>query len=222
MLPIEQEIYNTYLAVTRSQQNKPFKLRKNFIGFENTKDYIHIKRLANLFRKFPQIDKQLYFKAPFQVYKDDKQIYDLSFFSSMKGLNVYTTYFNTIKQQSPDSPEQLEFIRKSLKFIGLFCLNNKINISQYTTFKTNHNYNWIEHLSKNQISVYILLAFPRIYDIISSIPRDEIELFLQDLWSNFTSLKSKLDNSKEAKFVCQTGINKLNEYINSELNKNNN
>jgi len=221
MLEKEHRIYNSFLAISRSKQNKPFKLRKDFIGFENTADYIYIKRLNTFFGKFPHIDINTYFKAPFEIYKD-QPFFDLAFYASQKGIKAYTTYFKTIKQQAPDSPDQIEFIKQSLKFIGNYCIQHNINITQYIEHKKFNNYPWVEHLTKNQISVYILLAFPNLYNIINTIPRDEVELFLGDIYPNLFDLQNKFDKSTDAKRICQTGILKINEYINSEITKNNN
>ena len=56
MTNYEKNIYNTYLRISRSQQNSPYKLRKNFNNFEDTENYVYVKRLAGFFRSYKHVD----------------------------------------------------------------------------------------------------------------------------------------------------------------------
>jgi len=72
----EKYIYNTYLRIYRTQQNKPFRYRKNFTDFTEHELYVFVKRLGNFFKKFKHINIDLFFKAPYELYPDDDSIYD--------------------------------------------------------------------------------------------------------------------------------------------------
>ena len=91
----EKDCYNNYLAATRSIKNKPFKLRKDFSGFEDSEDYIYVKRMAHFFAKFPHIVKQWYFEAPFKIY-EDQDYFPLKFYASQKAIKTYTLYMKHI------------------------------------------------------------------------------------------------------------------------------
>ena len=85
---LEHHVYNTWLAVTRSKQDKPFKLRKNWSDFEDKPEYITVKKLANLFKRYDNIDINEWFEAPYEIYPERVQ-YDLKYYTQMK---QYTTY----------------------------------------------------------------------------------------------------------------------------------
>ena len=218
MTNFEKNIYNSFLVASRKAKNQPFNVRKNFMGFEQTEDYFYIKRLSNLFGKFPDVTIDIYFKAPYDIYPDEKY-FDLKFYASPKGLKSYSLYIKKLKLQSPDDPEQLEFIRKSLKVIGLYCVENNIHLNNYLTHKIYHTYTWLEHIAKGKVSIYTLLEFPQLYDIISTLQKDEIELFLGDVFKNYSSLKTQYQNSKEARFLVKRGIEKINDYVESQIKK---
>ena len=97
MTQFEQVIYNKYLAISRLMLKKPFKLRKDFKGFENTKNYLYVQKLANLFNRNPEIDLQLFFEAPFKIYKDESY-FDLKFYNSRKALKVYRIAVDNLRK----------------------------------------------------------------------------------------------------------------------------
>jgi hypothetical protein len=89
----EKHIYNTWLAVVRSNNNKPFKLRKNWTAFEEKPEYYQIKKLANFFNRHDNIDINDFFTSPFKVYPEPAN-YDLQFYNTMKALTCYKIYIN--------------------------------------------------------------------------------------------------------------------------------
>lgn len=44
MTDLEKDIYNKYLRISRTRQNKPYKLRLNFEGFESKDEFIYVKK----------------------------------------------------------------------------------------------------------------------------------------------------------------------------------
>ena len=57
----EKQIYNTYLIVSRSINNKPFKTRKDFTNFEKKPEYLAVKKLAAFFKKHRQLNINSFF-----------------------------------------------------------------------------------------------------------------------------------------------------------------
>ena len=104
----EKMLYNKWLAVTRSQAGQPFKLRKNWKGFESKPEYIYIKKLAYRLQKYDNINIDEYFKAPYKVYRDEMS-YPLSFYVSMKAITCYK--IETMRSKNITEQE----FKKSLK-----------------------------------------------------------------------------------------------------------
>ena len=102
MTNLEIRIYNTHLAISRSSRNKPFKIKKTFVGFEEDPRYPAIKRLFNFFSRYPEIDMQTYFKAPYELYKD-VEYFDLNYFASPRAIKSYSIYKQFLTKTSPDS-----------------------------------------------------------------------------------------------------------------------
>lgn len=91
MTDFEKKIYNTWLAVSRSGVNKPFKLRKKWDDFEKKPEYGLVRRLVRLFAKFPGINISEFFKAPIMVYPESHE-YDIRFYTTPKALTCYRIY----------------------------------------------------------------------------------------------------------------------------------
>lgn len=214
---IEKNLYNTYLRISRSSRNKPFSYRKDFSDIDNP-TIVHLKRINNLLCKYPHIKPDDYFKAPFKVYPN-ADFFPLDYFSTMKGVNAYSIYRKQIQEMNPDSDEQIEFIRDSLKHIGAFCIKNKIRLNQYPKHKTGLTWDWMKHIKRHEISVYSLMEFPEIYNIITNMPDDEKELFLGDIGLYFLGYKNKYLKSQVAKQLVSEGMKKINKVINSKNNE---
>lgn len=203
---VEKKAYNTYLKTIRSQQNKPFKLRKNFDGFEKEEKYYYIKRIGNLFIKMPHVNMDDYFISPYKVYEyDPEAIYDLKFYSSLKAINCYKQYMKLKEMKDPDSEEQIEFIADSFKFILKFCMENKLTFSKYIHYKTGHIHEWMKHYIENKISLYSLFDNGDIFDIIMCMDKTSRNLLLGDLEKRFFQMKEKYMNSKKAKILVEKG-----------------
>ena len=90
-------IYNTFLAIVRSGCGKPYKLRKNWEGFEEKPEYLQIKKLANFFDRHDNINMDDFFKAPFIVYPEPSN-YDLRFYNTLKAIKIYKIYKNKLNK----------------------------------------------------------------------------------------------------------------------------
>lgn len=212
----EKEYYNTYLAVSRSCRNKPFTPRKNFEGFETTPEYIYINKISYFLSKFPQIKSSIFFKAPYELYPD-VDIIDLKFYTTQKAIKAYTTYLNQLQEQSPDSEHNIEFIKESLRFIGMFCIKNKIPIEQYITHSGGSTYSWMKHVREHNVSIYSLFDFSNIFDIIHSTSKDEIDLLLSSIITHISGYKNKYDTSREARKLVEEGMKRIKLVVDKTL-----
>jgi len=208
----EKDVFNTHLAVSRKQQGQPFNLKKDFNDFENDPRYLFVKKIAMFLDKFPQIKHELFFKAPFMIYPDTKY-FALDYFCTQKAIKTYTIYMKQLQEQSPDTPEQIEFIKQSLKFIALFCRDNNIKIREYINHKGGVTYSWLKHIRQRDINIYSLLEYSNIYDIIKTLEEDIKDIFLIGIDKDFYSYKIRYNNSKKAKQIVQEGLKKLEKII---------
>jgi hypothetical protein len=161
----EKRIYNTYLAVSRSAIDKPFKIRKKFDNFEQHKDYPAVVKLGRFFNKHKHININSFFEAPFFVYNED--YFDLNFYCSYKAISTYTRYHENYLLDNPSSKVCMGKIKESIEFIHLYCKGQNISMSSYISHvEPGSAYNsFLTHLKDRKINVYILFAF-RNFDII--------------------------------------------------------
>ena len=209
----EKQIYNKFHAVTRSEQNKPFKLRKDFEGFEDKYPdrVFYVKKLALFFTRFPHVSVDDFFKAPFDIYQDRSSQFDLKFYTSQRALKVYTMYNQKNQLKSPDSDDQLVVIRKSLEFILKFCDSNNLSIEQYTEHQSGNIPSYIMHLKQCKVSVYVMFGFEGFESSMQAIDKEHVELILGDLVKMLPNYRTTFMSSKFAKRLVRTGITKIKE-----------
>lgn len=212
----EKELYNMYLAVSRSSRNKPFKLRKTFDKFDDTEDHLNIKKICSFFRQFPQIKPRIFFKAPYELYKDLEYI-DLKFFTTYKATKCYTIYMKQLQEESPDSEHQIEFIKNSLRFIGMFCIKSKMPLEEYLTYSAGTTYAWMKHVREHNISIYVMFNFPDVFDIIRATPNDELDFLLGSIAPNLGVYKNRFDTSKEARRMIKEGFVRIKRVIDKSI-----
>jgi hypothetical protein len=211
---IEKNLYNTYLRISRTSQNKPFSYRKDFSEMDDS-SLLFLNRINNLLFKYPHISPEDYFLAPFKVYPNAEH-FTLEYFAGMGGVNAYSLYMKQLQEMPPDSDEQLKFIRNSLRVIGSFCIKNGITLKEYPTHKTGITYDWMKQIKKHEISIYVLMEFQEISNIIKEVAEDEKELFLGEVGTYYWGYKSKYMQSEFAKQLVKEGISKINKIVNEK------
>jgi|GEM_PF-636666 len=212
-------LYNTYLAVSRSSRNKPFKIRNDFDKFEDTEEYFHLNKIAMFLRQFPQIKVRQFFSAPFELYKDT-EYFDLKFFTTQRAVHAYTTYMKQLQEESPDSEHHIQFIKDSLRFIGMFCIKNGIHLADYITHSGGVTSSWMKHIKEHNVSIYALFEYSQLFDIIRKTPKDELELLLGNILLGLSSYKNKYDMSRDARRVVQEGFKRVAKVVNETVDRN--
>ena len=91
MTDFEKECYNMFIIVSRGDRGKPFKLRKNFKGFEDKEEYLYLQRLCNIFKRNPSIEPFKFLSAPYKVWKNE-EYFDLQFYTKPKAIKTYKLY----------------------------------------------------------------------------------------------------------------------------------
>lgn len=217
MTDLEKKYYNTFLSVSRSSRSQPYKIRTNFDGFEKTPDYMHLTKIVKFFAQFPQIKPDIYFKAPYMLYKDE-QWFDLKFFCTQKAVAAYTAYYKNIQDSVPDSDVTLQGIKDSLRFIGMFCLKNNIKVSEYPMHSGGIVKQWMKHVKEHNVNLYMMFGFEDTLGIIQNTPKDELDLFLGVDLERIRIYRQRYATSKVAKRLVKEGLVKITDYVNRNLN----
>lgn len=196
MTDFEKYIYNSYITITRRIKNKPSKKRENFDSFEKDPKYIHVKRIANLCAKHKEIDVDLYFEAPYRLYKD-VSFFDLSYFASLRAIKAYTLYKKQLQNTDPDL--LIDSVKKSLLFLTKFCIEHKIQLTAYLNYTDGTLPIWIEHIKCNNIIPYSLMELDGLYTSINKLTAEEQELFLGAFGTNYFHYRDRYNNCKKLK-----------------------
>jgi len=205
----EKLIYNKFLAVTRSAQNKPFKLRKKFENLDDT-TILCLKKLSLFFNRFRHVDIDTFFKAPWEIYLD-KGIFDLKFYTTQRALKVYTLYIQRQAQKKPDHEEQLYDIKRSLQYIYRFCSNVNISIDDYVSHTTDGLNTFVLHLKEHNVNIYTLFGFHDFENKLQQLDREQLKFILGDLITNLSEFRTNYMSSQHAKTFIKLGINKIKQ-----------
>lgn len=218
----QRNIYNLHLQTYRRFQNKPYKLRENFDDFDINKpeEYLWLQKIDQLFRTHPQINKKLFFEAPYRLY-EDQTYFSLNYYTSQKAIKSYTLYLKQINEQLPDNEFQLEFMKDSLVYIKKYCIEKKIDLVQYFDMIEQVTYSWAVHLAEHQVSPYVIVCFTffniPVYDKIFDMSVDERIMLIPEFADNYSLYKKRLLESNKAKKFLMNGIKLISENINRSL-----
>ena len=212
-----KDIYNTYLKTSRKKQNKPYKLRSNWEGFEETEIYAPLLKLKNFFDRNYIVNIEDFFSAPYEVY-EEKTHYELNFYNSLNAVKVYNIYVNKKNSLDPDNDLQVESILRGLKFIKNYCINNKITLDRYLQYKEDAAIinAFIVHLKEKNISIYNLFPFRDFEDIFSKIDFKTMKFILNDIPSKVSYFRSKYYSSKKGKQIALEGLKIIEKEINQK------
>ena len=214
MTNYEKTIYNTYLRVTRTAQNKPFRYRKNFDNFEDTKNYMYVKKLAMFFKNYKHVDPDIFFQAPFDVYPDSKN-YTINFYTTQKAIKAYTLYRQKQQNAEPDCKSQLDFTTESIYYIYKFCKDSGISLDDYTVHQTGNMNSFLLHLKEHKINVYSLFGLPNFETAMRKNDCDLMEFMLPNMFQKISSFRTKYYNSEKMKPLVLDGFSLVKSSLSS-------
>ncbi len=200
--------------MSRSEKNKPFKLKKDFSNIVNTDKHKFLKRISVLFQKHPEITPDTFFRAPYKLYPD-VEYFGLDYFSTMRAVKAYTTYKKQIFLQDPDS--QIEQVKDSLKFIAQFCIEHRLYFHQYPYHRTTDLFTWMQHYKQNKINAYSVMEFPNIFSSVKSLAEDIQKIFVSEFVEQFQNLYTSYNKSQELKPYIQKAIPVLSNFVERQL-----
>lgn len=216
----QKEIYNKHLIISRKCRNKPFKPKENFSDVTTEiSNYLH--KIEHMLSKFPNLDLDVYFKAPYMLWPDT-EYFPLQYFTTQAAVRAFTLYRKNMLEQDIDSEQSIKDIKDSLIFIGKFCTTNKLHLNQYYTFKSGITYTWMSHVRKGLISPYVIFGFDNIDNLVFGLPEDERDLMLGSFQDKYYNYKENYNKSKIAKHTIVQGLTKIKEWIKAQLGVENN
>ena len=204
----EKTIYNTFLKISRSHSGLPYRLRKQWDGFDKTEFYPLVIRLKNFFSRNTTVDINEYFSAPYTLYPGESG-FDLHFYSSPKAIKVYALAQKKKMLLSPDDNYHLSKIVQGLNYIQSFCKTNNIDLDEYLHQKNGVQNVFIVHLKERKISIYNLFAFKEFEKIIKLHDPDLLRFTLGELYDNIELFRTKYLNSNKAKQLATQGMQKI-------------
>ena len=204
----EKTIYNTFLKISRGHSGLPYRLRKQWDGFEETEFYPLVMRLKNFFTRNHSVDMTDFFAAPYTLYPGESG-FDLHFYSSPKAIKVYTLAQKKKLLLPPDDDYHLQKIILGLKFIKEYCKDNNIDVDDYIHQKIGVQNTFIVHLKERKISIYNLFAFIDFDRVFRNHDPDLLRFTLGELYDNISVFRTKYFNSQKAKLLAIQGLKKI-------------
>lgn len=207
-----ETIYNTYLRISRSKKNLPYKSRKDFSNIENDEKYPILLKLENFFKRNSYVNLNDFFEAPYLLYSDEKH-FDLDFFLSQKAIKVYNIYQRKKTYMDPDSDIQKKSVLDGFLFIYGFCKENKLTLNDYINHKSNNINTLFLHLKEKHISIYNCLAFPDFQKTLNQHNYEFLEFMLGDIISKLPIFRTKFYASNKCKKISYDGLKILKEKL---------
>ncbi len=214
MTDFEKAVYNTFLRTSRVEQNKPFRYRKNFDNFESTGDYPYVKKLSNFFNKFSHIRMNDFFVAPYRVYTDSVEAFDLKFYMTPRATKLYGIYMEQLDSENPDTDYHIEFIKESLLYMFKFCRDNQLTFNEYKEHTSGDIKTLLMHIRDKNVSPYAVFGIGDLGDILTGYSSDFLDFIAGKNFSERVDLyRSRYYNSRKAKHITEQGITKLTKIL---------
>jgi hypothetical protein len=207
----EKFIYNSYLKYSRFGQ--PFKLRKDFDSFDANL-LVYLKKISYFLSRYNHIDVDEYFKSFCYIHPGEKYP-NLDFFYSRLALKTFCLYKK--QQENRDPENQFEEIKNGFRFIGNFCIENKIPVKKYLYHKTSYMFSWLNHYREHRISPYCLMELGNVIEVLDNLQKDEVSLFANNLNNTFVAFKTRYMNSKETTNLVKQATDKIENFVKKNL-----
>ena len=208
MINIEK-IYNTHLAISRKMLEKPFKIRKDFSNMDENKMMI-LKRLEILFNHNPSIDLDLFFKAPYEIWKDEKY-FPLDFYLKGKAISTYIKYVKMLDFENVDSEENKLRFQKCIKHIYDFCIDKSIPLEEYIKYTEDGESlpSILLHLKGHKINYQILVLL----NFKTNIEKELLDFIFGDFYLTFGKTRNKILASTSFKPYADRILKKLSNKL---------
>tara|TARA_R100000951_G_scaffold8193_1_gene7437 strand:+ start:9916 stop:10584 length:669 start_codon:yes stop_codon:yes gene_type:complete len=208
----EQQIYNTYLRVSRQVKNKPFKLRKQFDDLPSDK-VVACATIDGILRRINATSAEDFIRASYLQFPDDHL--DLKHFTTMKAIRSYSLWLKSRKTKEFDIEDITGDILMSAKFIYGVCKENSLELSDYLEFvPVGSNSDiplFLNNLKQGDISWYILFAIGDPTKYIKRVPNELLEfMFGREFHKTHGLMRTRyLKLPSEVKILIEKALNKI-------------
>lgn len=208
----DKQIYNSFLATSRSVKNQPFKLRDNFEKLDPEK-FTSLKKLSIFFAKYPHINIGDFFIAPYKIY-GTTDYYDLKFYNTRKAVVCYSNYIKTKETDDPDSDDTINNCKNIFKVILKYCADQKITLEQYKNYIPQGNTMpiWLVHLKDHVINFYVLHSL-NIDKETRQIEAEILNFFVKDFYNLLSKTRTKYITSTKLKTTLQNCVKLIGERL---------
>lgn len=210
-----ENIYNTYLRISRSKKNLPFTLKKDFSKIEEHQKYATLLKLKNFFDRNSYVSVNDFIEAPYIVYEDENY-FDLDFYLTQKAIKTYNLYRRKKTFSEPDSDIQKKAVKDGLVFIYKFCKTKNFDIDDYFNHKDGAINTIFVHLKQKNISIYNCLAYDNFQKILNDNNYELLEFMLGDTISKISIFRTKFYSSKDCKNISKEGLKIIKEKLAKE------
>lgn len=204
---LEKDIYNKHLAISRSSQGKPFKLRKDFSNLSEDKIII-LGKLKKFFMNYPNVSIDYFFEAPYKIY-EDSDYKDLEFYTTQKAKKIYSEYMKLMYRENPDDDSAIERIKQSYKFLYSFCKERGLTFETYPSYSEGNLPIYVEHLKNHKINFYTLHSL----GVNVNLEKRLLDFIFSDFYKTYRETKNKFYNSKRMKQISKKAKETLNQKL---------
>ena len=208
----EKEIYNSYLRISRTKKNLPFRYRKTWEDWEKKSEAVTVRKIKNFLDKFPYIKLEDYLEAPYSVISND-ETFPLEFYCSQNAIKTYTSYMKKLDDGDIDGEFNFNFIKNSIVYFYSYC--NKNNIKNYKEYFNKKEISipvFLKHYRERNLSIYFLLSIG-LEQYFQNFEQSEREFLFPELQSKLVKYKTNLHLSKKSKAFLEVANKKILEKL---------
>lgn len=206
----DKNVYNTFLATSRSINNKPFILRKKFDNLDD-KTYIILKKLSSFFNKYNNIKIADFFIAPYAYYGKGEYI-ELQYFTTPRAIKCYSLYIKQKEVDNPDSNRIIEASKEAASFIYKFCRQENLTLSEYKTCIQGNIPAILLHLKEHKINFYTIHALS-CEKIIYSVDKDILDFIIENINSIMLTTRNNFQKSVRLKHTMRKAFAIIEEKL---------
>ena len=164
--------------------------------------------------KYQYINWDEYFGSS-RLLNPNEKCPNLNFFTTRCAIKSYNLLKKQQENRNPDL--QYEEIKNSMRYIGIFCLQNKIHLNEYINHKTKLIYSWIRDYQEHKINLYCILELGDISGQLHKLSEDERELYANDISKNISAAKIRYHNNPSVKTFIKESHKTIETFLKKYL-----
>ena len=206
----QKQIYNSFLHITRSVKNQPYRARKDFTDIDDT-TLLHLKKLDSFFNNYQHIKYRDFFIAPYSIYSKE-EYFDLQFYCTMRAVKCYSMFVQRRELADPDHDATINDCKQCCSFIYKFCKDNSLSLSQYKNSFNGKTPLVLQHLKDHKINFYVVQGL-EIHSLLQTIEPQIVNFIINDFFSTYNTTKNNFIKSTKLKTVVRAALKIVDEKL---------